>query len=90
MYSAGKLKTQLLLQISNKQESTNTGPRSATRCRNQFSQLKYIWLCSSVDKCLAVNLKYASLIPSPGDFFYFNFFLRGNEPNGEGQQEQLK
>ena len=41
-----------------------------------------------MDKCLAVDLKDPDLIPSQGDFFLLNFFLRGNEPNGEGQQQQ--
>ena len=46
-----------------------------------------------MDKCLAVDLKVPGSIPSQADFFHFNFFLRGNEPNGEEQeqgQQQLK
>ena len=49
--------------------STNTGPRSAARYTNQFSHQKYLWLCSSVDKCLAVDLKNPCLISSQGVFF---------------------
>ena len=39
-------------------------------------------------KCLAVDLKDPGSTPSQGDFFHLNFFLRGNEPNGEQEQEQ--
>ena len=52
------------------QVSTNTGPRSAARYTNQFSLFNYLWLCSLVDKCLAVDLKDPGLIPSQGDFFF--------------------
>ena len=52
-----------------KQVSTNAGPMSAVRYRNQFSHLNYLWLCSSVDKCLALDLKDPGLFPSQGDFF---------------------
>ena len=41
-----------------------------------------------MDKCLAVDLKDPSSIPNQGDFFHLKFFLRGNEPNGEQQQQQ--
>ena len=40
-----------------------------------------------------MDLKNPGSVPSQGDFFHLNFFLRGNEQNGEGQeqqQEQLK
>ena len=44
-----------------------------------------------MDKDLAVGLKDPGLIHSQGDFFHQNFFLRGNEPNGEQEQlQQLK
>ena len=41
-----------------------------------------------MDKCLAVDLKDPGAIASQGYFFHLNFFLRGNEPNGEQEQEQ--
>ena len=53
--------------------STNTGPRSAARYRNQFS---HIWLSSSVDKGLTVDLKDPDSIPSQGDFFSFKFLSK--------------
>ena len=68
--------------------STNTSPRSAARYRNQFSHKLCLWLCSSLVKSLAVDLNDPGLILSQGDFFHFNYFLRGNAPNGEQQQQQ--
>ena len=41
-------------------------------------------------KCFAGELNDPGLIPSQGEFFHLNFFQRGNEPNGEEQQEQIK
>ena len=38
--------------------------------------------------CLAADLKDPSLIPSQGDFFHLSFFLSGNEPNGEQEQQE--
>ena len=59
-----------------KQVSTNTGPRYAARYRNQFSQQYYLWLCSSVDQFLAVDLKNPGSIPSQGDFVSLKFILK--------------
>ena len=39
-------------------------------------------------KCSAGELKNPGSIPVRENFFHLNFFLSGNEPNGEQQQEQ--
>ena len=72
--SRSKSSIYCLASILIKQVSTNTGPRSAGRYRKQFSLKQYLWLCSSVDNCLAVDLKDPVLITSQGDFFHLNFF----------------
>ena len=50
--------------------------------------------CSSVGRAIGWDLKDSDLIHSPGEFFPFISFIRGNEPNGEQQeqeqQQQLK
>ena len=58
------------------QVSTNTGPRSAARYTNQFSHHNYLWLCSLVDKCLAVEGKVTGSISSRGDFFSLKFLFK--------------
>ena len=42
------------------------------------------WIKSSAEE-----LKAPGSFPGQGEFFYLNFFLRGNEPNSEEQEEQL-
>ena len=56
--------------------STNTGPRSALRYTNQFLLKSYLWLCSSVDKSIAVDLKDPGTIPSQGNFFSLKFLVK--------------
>ena len=41
-----------------------------------------------MDRCLAVNLLDPGPIPRQEDFFHLSFFQRGNDPNGEQQQQQ--
>ena len=50
--------------------STNTGPRSAARYINQFSQQYFLLHRSSVDKYLAVDLKDPGSIPGRGEIYF--------------------
>ena len=39
-------------------------------------------------KCSAGELKDPGLIPGQGEYFHINFFLRGNEPNSEQDEQE--
>ena len=64
---------------------TNTGARSATwfltflSLINNFSQLEEQCGCNLMDKVLGWGA---------GRFFHLDFFKKGNEQNGEQEQEQ--
>ena len=61
--------------LLDEQVSTNTGPRSAARYKNQFSHYKYIWLCSSVSRVMASATSGRRFVTSFRRIFFIIFNL---------------